>query len=74
MGSSSDDPIKAGRNALERHAWREAYETLSEADRANLLSADGLRMLAEAAWWSGEPDVVLKGFSEPVRVTRIEWR
>ena len=43
---------------MERHAWREAYETLSEADRANLLSADGLRMLAEAAWWSGEPDVV----------------
>lgn len=59
MGSSSDDPLKAGRDALERHAWREAYETLSEADRANLLSADGLRMLAEAAWWSGEPDVVL---------------
>jgi class 3 adenylate cyclase len=57
--ASSDDPIKAGRDALERHAWREAYETLSDADRANLLSADGLRMLAEAAWWSGEPDVVL---------------
>ncbi|HEV2906203.1 MAG TPA: hypothetical protein VGZ50_02665 [Actinomycetota bacterium] len=59
MVASSDDPIKAGRDALERHAWREAYETLSDADHANLLSADGLRILAEAAWWSGEPDVVL---------------
>jgi class 3 adenylate cyclase len=44
---------------MERHAWREAYEILAEADRTGLLSADGLRMLAEAAWWSGEPDVVL---------------
>jgi class 3 adenylate cyclase len=26
------------------------------------LSADGLRMLAEAAWWSGEPDAVLDAF------------
>lgn len=59
MGNSSDDPLEAGRDALQRHAWREAYETLSEADRGKLLSADGIRMLAEAAWWSGEPDVVI---------------
>lgn len=59
MGAAVEDPLKAGRDALERHAWREAYETLAEADRAGLLSADGLRMLAEAAWWSGEPDVVI---------------
>jgi class 3 adenylate cyclase len=56
---SSKDPFEAGRDALERHAWREAYETLSEADRAGFLSAEGLVLLAEAAWWSGEPDAVL---------------
>jgi class 3 adenylate cyclase len=59
VGAAIEDPLKTGRDALERHAWREAYESLVEADREGLLSADGLRMLAEAAWWSGEPDVVL---------------
>lgn len=47
------DALTAGREALERHAWREAYEHLVEADRSESLSADDLELLAKAAWWSG---------------------
>ncbi len=51
--------LEAGRDALDRHAWDEAYDVLSEADRA-ALPADGLRMLAEAAWWSAHPDMAIE--------------
>jgi class 3 adenylate cyclase len=52
----SDDPVAIGRDALERHAWQEAYDTLTEADRTGSLPADGLQLLAEAAWWTAHPD------------------
>jgi class 3 adenylate cyclase len=50
------DPIEAGRDALQRRQWREAYDLLMEADQAGSLSADGIHLLAEAAWWAGQPD------------------
>ncbi len=59
MSVAVDDPIASGREALERHAWGEAFEILSEADRTRSLSGEGLHMLANAAWWSGRPDDVL---------------
>jgi class 3 adenylate cyclase len=46
-------PLSAGREAAGRHAWREAYDLLAEADRTEPLSADDLVMLGEAAWWIG---------------------
>jgi class 3 adenylate cyclase len=52
----SNDALKAGRDALERHAWAEAYEILTEADRAGSLTGDGLQLLAWAAWWTAHPD------------------
>ncbi len=48
-------PLEAGRNALERHAWAEALALLKQADVANELDADGLEMLADAAWWMAQP-------------------
>jgi class 3 adenylate cyclase len=54
------DPVEQGRNALARHAWQEAYDALAEADRSGLLSGEGLRMLAEAAWWSGRPEEMIE--------------
>jgi hypothetical protein len=33
------DPLRAGREALARHAWLEAFEQLSQADRDGDLSA-----------------------------------
>ena len=39
--------------AIERHDWRQAYETLSAADQRGELSANELGVLAQAAWWLG---------------------
>ena len=48
------DPLKAGREAVKRYAWREAFELLRAAAAATPLSAGDLEGLAEAAWWSGQ--------------------
>ncbi|HEX6208119.1 MAG TPA: adenylate/guanylate cyclase domain-containing protein [Actinomycetota bacterium] len=56
MPRPAHDAIAAGRDALERHAWQEAYETLSAADREGSFPAEGLQLLAESAWWSAHPD------------------
>ena len=56
MATGTDDPVALGRDALARHAWDEAYETLSEADRAGSLSGEGLELLASAAYWSAHPE------------------
>jgi hypothetical protein len=40
------------REALSRHAWREAYDVMTEADRAGDLTPDDLEVLAQAAWWA----------------------
>ncbi|MGH8928011.1 MAG: adenylate/guanylate cyclase domain-containing protein [Acidimicrobiia bacterium] len=60
MDRTLDDPFAAGRDAFEHHSWQEAYDLLSEADKSGLLSADGLFLLAQAAWWSGRPDTVIE--------------
>jgi class 3 adenylate cyclase len=49
-------PLQAGREAATRHAWREAYELLKQADEAGELTADDLAMLGEASWWLGKLD------------------
>ncbi|MGH2737217.1 MAG: hypothetical protein ACRDHH_00250, partial [Actinomycetota bacterium] len=54
-----DDPLAAAREALERHAWREAFDLLSKADTEGGLSAADLELLGEAAWWSGEMDACI---------------
>jgi class 3 adenylate cyclase len=52
----STDAVRAGREALERHAWQEAYDALSEADGDGSLPAEGLELLAWAAYWTAHPD------------------
>jgi class 3 adenylate cyclase len=49
-----DSPLRAGREAASRHAWREAHDLLKEADQAGALTADDLAMLGEASWWLGK--------------------
>jgi class 3 adenylate cyclase/predicted negative regulator of RcsB-dependent stress response len=56
MSPVSSDAVQAGRDALERHAWDEAYAILTEADRAGTLTGEGLELLASAAYWSAHPD------------------
>jgi class 3 adenylate cyclase len=56
MGRSSTDLVAAGRDALGRHEWAEAYDALGEADRLGLATGEGLRLLAEAAYWTEHPE------------------
>ena len=50
------DALEAGRDAARRHAWAEAVETLTAADRERALAPDDLEVLGNAAWWAGQPD------------------
>ncbi|HVR34137.1 MAG TPA: adenylate/guanylate cyclase domain-containing protein [Acidimicrobiia bacterium] len=48
--------VASGKNAFDRHAWDEALEAFSEADRETGLAPHELEMMASAAWWMGRPD------------------
>jgi class 3 adenylate cyclase len=48
-----ESPLQAGRDAIARHAWREAYEIFSAADAEEPLGPEDLESLAQAAWWTG---------------------
>jgi class 3 adenylate cyclase len=50
-----EEPLAAGRNAVERRAWPEAYEALHPAYISGGLDADDLELFADAAWWVGRP-------------------
>ncbi len=52
-GEGSKDDLERGRAAYERRAWRDAYESLSRADRAAPLGADDLELLATSAYMLG---------------------
>jgi class 3 adenylate cyclase len=54
-----DKALEAGREAVGRHAWREAFELLTAADQAGGLNAADLEGLAEAAWWNGRVDLCI---------------
>ena len=56
MPDSPRNPLAAGRDALQRHAWREAFEQLRGADFAEPLPPEDLELLAEAAGWVGRLD------------------
>jgi len=48
------DLVEAAREAMDRHAWREAFDLLKEADRTKRLSVEELELFAEAAMWAAE--------------------
>lgn len=56
---ATPDPLEAGRDALARHAWPEAFELLSAADRDGVLTAADLESLAMAAFFAARADVEL---------------
>jgi class 3 adenylate cyclase len=53
------ETLEAGREALRRHAWREAYELLEDAGAAAPLSPEDLEGLAAAAWWTGRLEMCI---------------
>ena len=56
MPDNREDQLAAGRDALRRHAWREAFQQLRDADAAEALPPEELERLAEASWWVGRLD------------------
>jgi class 3 adenylate cyclase len=54
-----DDPIAAARQALDRHAWHEAFDLLRRADAERGLSAEELELLGGAAWWAGDSEACI---------------
>ena len=47
---------------MRRHAWPEALEALTAADRDGELTPDDLPLLADAFWWSGRPEEAAEAF------------
>jgi tetratricopeptide (TPR) repeat protein len=56
MRDSREGQLVAGREALQRRAWREAFERLRGADAAEPLLPEDLELLAAAAQWVGRLD------------------
>jgi len=54
---TTSDPTHAAREALERHAWDEAFELFSRADTLGGLPGPDLESLAEAAWFTAHADI-----------------
>ena len=42
-----------------RHEWRAAFDTITKADAEGGLSPQGLEVLAQAAWWTGQLPVAI---------------
>jgi class 3 adenylate cyclase len=56
MQARNEDRLDAGREALRRHAWHEAFEHFRGADTTEPLPPEDLEKLAEAAMWIGRLD------------------
>jgi class 3 adenylate cyclase len=56
VDEASPDLLRAGREALVRHAWTDAFELLSQADAGRPLSGADLELLAEAAFFAAQGD------------------
>jgi len=54
--------LESGREAARRHLWDEALDALAAADKAEELGPDDLLLLADAAWWTGDPDRAVATF------------
>jgi class 3 adenylate cyclase len=54
--------LEDGRDAFARHAWPEAIEAFTAADRHGGLSPEDLEMLATASWWAARPDDATQAF------------
>lgn len=55
-GDVPPDLVRLGRDALDRRAWTDAFELLSQADAKQPLSGADLEVLAEAAFFSARGD------------------
>jgi class 3 adenylate cyclase len=56
MSQLIKDRVQQGRDAYRRHAWHEAFDSLREADSETPISPQDLKILAESAWFAGDPN------------------
>jgi class 3 adenylate cyclase len=54
--------LDEARQALEKHAWQEAYEALASIAARRELTGEDLERLGEAAWWSAHPAESIDAF------------
>jgi len=57
VDDATDDLLQAGRDALRRHEWTDAFERLSAADARGPLSGQDLESLAQAAFFVARADL-----------------
>jgi len=60
MSQLIEDRVQQGRDAFRRHAWHEAFDWLRRADSEAPISTDDLGLLAESAWFAGDPDAAIE--------------
>lgn len=60
MSQLIEDRVQQGRDAYRRHVWHEAFDLLREADSETPLSPEDLGLLAESAWFAGDPDAAIE--------------
>jgi len=60
MSQLIEDRVQQGREAYHRHAWHEAFDSLRAADSEAPLLPPDLGLLAESAWFAGDPDAALE--------------
>jgi class 3 adenylate cyclase len=60
MSQLIEDRVQQGRDAHRRHAWHEAFDSLREADSETPVSPEDLQLLAESAWFAGDPDAAIE--------------
>ena len=52
----AETSLQSGREAFDRHAWREAFDLLTAAQASDDFSAEDLERLGDAAWLTGRID------------------
>ncbi len=61
VSQTSDDPLVAARDAVDRREWERGLELFRLADAAASLDPQDLEKMAEAAWWSTRPNEAIDG-------------
>ncbi|MBW3592498.1 MAG: hypothetical protein KY396_02275 [Actinobacteria bacterium] len=60
MTQAISDAVQAGRDAIARHAWVEAFDLLTRAEaEGEALAPEDLEALGEAAWWTARLDACI---------------
>ena len=68
VDTAAPDALTAARDSLNRHAWQEALDLFTTADEQTELSGLDLKMMAEAAWFTGQVDLMIESFERAFKV------